>query len=212
MGLLNRLKDSVVRKLDGPPEPPAHVWSDDQAWARLLTSSHLSGGSTAAFDESPSMLDDVVGKARGIAYRFELEVHRPGQAAYTISQDTRVPSRVEGTLLLKASSVPAGAEVPLRVTGPAPEDVELDWDAYLAVPDQADRAYHLRAKAQTRKIAEDVPPEVQGQAEQAALMLARGVVQGTYTRETFDEQVEGLRELGYLTDDAHRAALAIIDG
>ncbi len=90
--------------------------------------------------------------------------------------------------------------------------MELDWDAYLAVPDQADRAYHLRAKAQTRKIAEDVPPEVQGQAEQAALMLARGVVQGTYTRETFDEQVEGLRELGYLTDDAHRAALAIIDG
>ena len=44
----------------------------------------------------------------------------------------------------KSHDIPAGAEVPLRVTGPAPEDVELDWKAYLAIPHQADRAYHLR--------------------------------------------------------------------
>ena len=31
-----------------------------------------------------------------------------------------------------------------RVTGPAEEDIELDWDGYLAIPDQAARAYHLR--------------------------------------------------------------------
>jgi hypothetical protein len=29
--------------------------------------------------------------------------------------------------------VPRGAEVPLHVTGPGPDDVEIDWDGYLAI-------------------------------------------------------------------------------
>lgn len=90
------------------------------------------------------MLDDAIGKARGVRYRFELEVHRPDLAPHEIRREERVPSKVEGRLFLASHKIPAGAEVPLRVTGPAEDDVELDWDGYLAIPEQADRAYHLR--------------------------------------------------------------------
>jgi hypothetical protein len=211
VGLFGKLKDGVVRKLDGPPEPPAHVWPADRAWARLVTSSRGSGGAPHQIDESPSMLDDVIGKARGVTYRFELEVHRPAQAVYTISRVGRVPAKVEGTLFLESTPVPAGAEVPLRVTGPTEEDVELDWDAYLAIPDQADRVYHLRAKAQRATIAQNVSPQVREQGAQAVMMLAQGVVQGTVTRDVFDQQVEDLRGLGYLTDESYQAALAVIE-
>ena len=92
------------------------------------------------------MLDDLIDKTTGVAYGFELEVHRPDRPAYELARRTRVPTKVEGTLFLRAHKIPAGAEVPLRVTGPNEEDIELDWDAYLAIPHQRDRAYHLRLR------------------------------------------------------------------
>jgi hypothetical protein len=90
------------------------------------------------------MLDDLIDKTTGVVYGFRLEVHRPDRPIYELSRRTKVPTKVEGTLFLESQKIPAGAEVPLRVTGPGEEDVELDWDAYLAMPNQRDRAYHLR--------------------------------------------------------------------
>jgi len=145
MGLFGRIKDAVVHKLDGPPKPPPYTWPSDQAWARLLTSERNPGAvGDPNQDGAPSMLDDVIGKAAGVPYRFELEVHRPDRAPYTAVRKIRVPSKVEGVLFLRESSIPARAEVPLQVTGPGEEDIELDWDAYLTIPDQKARAYHLR--------------------------------------------------------------------
>lgn len=145
MGLLGRIKDVVVNKLDGPPKPPPYVWPDDQSWARLLSSERDPGSTSGAYREAPpSMLDDLIDKGTGARYGFELEIHRLDQPTYTITREARVPTKVEGILFLGTHKIPAGAEVPLRVTGPGEEDVELDWDAYLAIPDQAARAYHLR--------------------------------------------------------------------
>jgi len=90
------------------------------------------------------MLDDLIDKTTGFAYGFELEIHRLDRPPYTLARRTRVPTKVEGALFLESHAIPAGAEVPLRVTGPDEEDIELDWDGYLAIPDQRDRAYHLR--------------------------------------------------------------------
>ncbi|HZO05035.1 MAG TPA: hypothetical protein VFB52_01490 [Solirubrobacterales bacterium] len=145
MGILGRIKDGVVTKLDGPPKPPPHVWPDEQPWARLLSSERNPGAiGDPNQDGAPSMLDDLIGKAAGVPYGFELEVHRPDRPTYTLARRQRVPSKVEGILFLRSHSIPAGAEVPIRVSGPNPEDIELDWDAYLAIPDQSARAYHLR--------------------------------------------------------------------
>jgi hypothetical protein len=145
MGLLGRLKDTVVHKLDGPPKPPPHEWPPDQAWARLLRAEHNPGSRSGAYrDEAPSMLDDAIDRTTGVRYGFELEVHRPDRSTYSLMREERVPAKVEGTLFLTSHKIPANAEVPLRVTGPGEEDVELDWNTYLAIPDQAARAYHLR--------------------------------------------------------------------
>ena len=93
------------------------------------------------------MLDDVIDRGRGIPYRFELEVHRPSLPVRTVVREERVPAKVEGTLFLKSHKIPRGVEVPLRLKGTGEDDFEIDWDAYLAIPHQADRAYHLRIEA-----------------------------------------------------------------
>lgn len=145
MGLLGRIARTVERKLDGPPKPPPHEWPAGQAWARLLSSERDPGSISGAYrNEAPSMLDDLIDKTTGAAYGFELEVHRPDRPPYELARKVRVPTKVEGILFLRSHKIPAGTEVPLRITGPAAEDVELDWNAYLAIPHQRDRAYHLR--------------------------------------------------------------------
>jgi hypothetical protein len=145
MGLFGRIARSVEHKLDGPPKPPPHEWLPGQAWARLLKSERNPGSiSGASREEAASMLDDLIDKTTGAAYGFELEVHRPDRPPYELARKVRVPTKVEGTLFLRSHKIPTGAEVPLRITGPEEEDVELDWDAYLAIPHQRDRAYHLR--------------------------------------------------------------------
>ncbi len=149
VGLLGRIGRAIERKLDGPPQPPPHEWPAEQAWARILEAKQnpeASFRSASRQDPPPSMLDDLINKGTGVAYGFELEVHRPDRPTYTLARRTRVPTKVEGTLFLESHEIPVGAEVPLRVTGPDEEDVELDWDGYLAIPDQRDRAYHLRIK------------------------------------------------------------------
>jgi hypothetical protein len=147
MGVLGQIKDAVVRKLDGPPEPPPHVWPPEQAWARLLSSERNPGSTSGVYrEEASSMLDDLIDKTTGAAYGFELEVHRPDRPAYELAWKVRVPTKVEGTLFLESHKIPAGAEIPLRVTGPGEEDIALDWDAYLGIPRQRDRAWHLRLR------------------------------------------------------------------
>ena len=147
MGLVRRIAKAVEYKLDGPPQPPPHEWPPGQAWALLLKSERDPGASGRGRDEAPSMVDDLIDRARRIPYRFELEVHRPDRAVYTLVQEVRVPAKVEGTLFLKSEKIPRGVEAPLQVTGAGDGDIELDWDGYLAIPDQADRAYHLRIEA-----------------------------------------------------------------
>ncbi len=146
--MFRKVLSAVERKLDGPPVPPPYEWPPDQAWARLLASERNPGSrSGRTQDEAPSMLDDVIDRGRGVPYRFELEVHRPDRATYVASRQVRVPSKVEGTLFLESHTIPPGVEVPLQLNGMGEDDFELDWDAYLAIPQQADRAYHLRIEA-----------------------------------------------------------------
>src|SRR5262245_47765467 len=135
MGLLGRIAKAVERKLDGPPQPPPHEWPPGQAWARILRSERDPGSISGAYrEDAPSMLDDLIDKATGASYEFELEVHRPDRAAYELTRRTRVPTKVEGRLFLRSNKIPAGAEAPLRITGPGEDDFELDWNAYMAIP------------------------------------------------------------------------------
>ena len=148
VGVFSRLISAAESQVNGPPKPPPHAWPAGQAWARVLSSERDPGSRSGRYrSEGPSMLDDVIDRTRGIPYRFELEVHRPDRPAYESVREERVPGKVEGTLFLKSHKIPAGVEVPLQLNDTGDEDFEIDWDAYLAIPHQADRAYHLRIEA-----------------------------------------------------------------
>lgn len=148
MGLAKKILEEIETKAQGPQKPAPHRWPADQAWAKLLASQRNPGNrGDPNQDGAPTMLDDLIGKAAGVPYRFELEIHRPDRADYELDRRERVPSKVEGTLFLRSHSIPPGAEVPLVVEGPGEDDISLDWDAYLELPDQKARAYYLRIEA-----------------------------------------------------------------
>lgn len=201
---------AVLRHLEGPPPPPAHIWVPGQAWARLRTSTSLRGSPDTASGAN-SMLDDVIERALKSPYRFELEVHRPGRPMTVVVRQERVPGKVEGTLFLSSNKIPAGAEVPLVETGPGPDDFRLDWDAFLAIPHQADRLHLLRDAEARAALARNVPPGARENSVAAIHDLARSVAAGLVSREVFDRQARDLRSIGYLDDANVASARSIID-
>ncbi len=156
------------------------------------------------------MFDDVVERAMGSPYRFELEVHRPGRAVEYVTRKERVPGKIEGILFLESRKIPAGAEVPIVEIGPGREDFRLDWDAFAAIPHQADRLHHLRIAAQRAVLAKNVPPGAHETAVKGINDLARSVAAGLVAQDVFDKQVRDLSSIGWINADDAAYARAII--
>jgi hypothetical protein len=137
MGLMDKFRgtmDRLTEKMDGLSEPPAaYVWPPDQPMAVLLESEYHPGSSGHSDSNQADVTSLAFDKLAGVRYRFVLDVRRPGMEPYRIEQRVRIPSKVQRSWLEGEVRVPKGAEVSLRVTGPGPEDVEIDWDGYLAI-------------------------------------------------------------------------------
>jgi hypothetical protein len=223
MGFMDRFRgtmDRLTEKMDGLSEPAAgYSWPPDQPMA-VLVESEWRPGARMHSDSGGADLTDLAAEAlTGIPYRFVLDVHRPGMEPYRIEQKVRVPSKVQRTLTQGEVHVPSGAEVPLRVTGPGPEDVEIDWDGYLALPGRKQTAERLRAEAQWDRVGAEFerttkPAQVQkvrANSRMAALAWADAVVAGQMTRAQFDQSTEQSLRMGHLLAEDLQEARAKLD-
>jgi hypothetical protein len=147
MGLLRRIVTAVEHKLDGPPKPPPHVWPGDQVWRSLLTWERNPGSvGDPNRNGAPSMLDDLIDE--GARHRLSVQAGGPSARPGCVRADARRPGAEQG----RGHPVPRVPEDPGWHRGPAAtdgngaEEIELDWDAYMAIPDQSARAYHLRIR------------------------------------------------------------------
>ncbi len=220
MGLMDRFRGTVERlgeKLNAEPE--TYQWPPDRPMAVLVESEHRPGSRTNSSSDGADLADLAIDAVSGIPYRFVLEVRRPGMEPYRIEQRERIPSKVQRTWTQGEAHVPSGTEVPLRVTGPGLEDVEIDWEGYLALPGRKQAAEQLRAEAQWDHIGAEFerttkPAMVQKIREQnrmAALAGADMVLAGQLTRAQFDQSMEQSVRMGHLHPEDLEAALAKLD-
>jgi hypothetical protein len=90
-------------------------------------------------DKSVSnVLDVATDFFRSRAYRFALEVRLEGRRPYVVEGTWKVPAKAEQTGPLRSggSTLPPGVEVPVEVDESDTTDVDIDWDAYVALPDR----------------------------------------------------------------------------
>ena len=226
MGLMDKMRGALDRatdKMDQMGQPDAgvrHEWPEGQPWAVLVESEWHPGSRAYSDSNGADVANLAIEKLTGIPYRFVLDVRRPDLAPYRIEQRVRIPSKVQSGGLQGEVHVPSGAEVPLRVTGPGAEDVEIDWEGYLAMPGRKKAAEQLRAEAQWDRIGADFerttkPEQVRKIREgnrTAALAGADAVLAGQLTRAQFDQSMEQSVRMGHLLPEDLQAALAKLDG
>jgi hypothetical protein len=226
MGFLDKVRgalDKATDKMDSLSEPgplAGHQWPPDQPMAVLVESEHRPGSRGSADSKDEGILDLAIDRAAGIPYRFVLDVHRPGIEPYQIEQQVRIPSKVQRSWTQGEVHVPPGTEVPLTVTGPGFEDVEIDWHGYLALPGRKQRAEQLRAGAQWDRMGADFertnPPEqvqkIHADHRLAAFTWADAVLEGWMTREAFDHETDMAIRMGFLLPADYAEAKAKLDG
>ncbi len=210
----------AVERITESAEPVApYEWPEGQPWAVLVESEHQPGSSQNSSADGGGLVDLALDAVSGIPYRFVLEVRRPDMASYRIEQRERIPSKVQRTWTQGEQHVPAGTEVPLRVTGAGPEDVEIDWEGYLALPGRKQAAERLRGEAQLGHIAAEferttkpaMAQKIREQTRVAALTSADMVLAGQLSRAQFDESMGQSVRMGHLLPEHLAEAVAKLD-
>lgn len=224
MGFMDKVRgtmDRLTDKMDALSEPDSsgYAWPPDQPMAVLVESEWRPGARIHSDSNGGDLTSLAFDKMAGIPYRFVLDVHRPGMEPYQIEQRVRIPSKVQRSFLEGEVHVPRGAEVPLRVTGPGPEDVEIDWDGYRALPERKQVAEQRGAEAQWDAIGRDFerktkPAQVQkirAGSRTAALSWADAVLAGQMSRAQFDQSTDQRLRMGHLLPEDLQEARAKLD-
>lgn len=136
-----------------------------------------------------------------IPHDLTLEVRIPGRAPYEVNQRVKVPAKATGR---QGYELPAGLELPVKLRGDDPDDVEIDWKTFLASDGRkaaVQKAASEVSFAEAKQYTETVP----GMQEQTWANAAAGlplwleaVRQGNMTRKAFDQQVDVLSRIGQM--------------
>lgn len=156
-------------------------------------------------------LSEMIG---GVVYEFILEVTVPGHDTYRMpGVRTRVPAKAEKISLFEQHPIPLTLEVPVAVASDDAAKIAIDWKAFIALPDKAQRlkeargrALQIAAQRHAEAMAEKDPPSPAG--ENPAMEWAEAVRAGTMTRQEFDENCMRLLTSGQLRNPDYLAAEA----
>lgn len=219
MGLFDKVR-AAAEKVFTDPLPPAEdatiSWDDSVPVAVLVESEWLNN---ATGIDNHYQGHDFIDRARGIPYRFVLEVHRPGVPAYRLERRERIPAKVEGSYLGYEHRVPKGATVPLTLTGPGPEEFDIDWDGYLAHPDRMRQTKRLEIENQWDAIGAQferttkpaMVAKIRSGSQQAVISWAHAVRNGAMTRADFERNAEQKLRMGHLLAADYERAVLIIE-
>jgi hypothetical protein len=150
-------------------------------------------------DESddPVLADLGIGTRK---YRLELDVQLDdGRPVYTASGRFKIP--------LDVGELDTGMRFPVRADPDEPSNVELDWDAWRASPEQAEIRDGFDAEEQAQ--VHDGMPDATRQQMVDGWVKAYEV--GAMSRDDFDEAMKGSVESGMLTEAEAQAATARVE-
>ncbi|MEO8262576.1 MAG: hypothetical protein ABI566_08390 [Pseudolysinimonas sp.] len=163
------------------------------------------------------LFDELWVAATGTPYMFTLEVTVPGHETYQMpGVRTRVPAKAEKISFLETHPIPITLEVPVRVAANDAEKIAIDWNAFIALPDKAQRLKDARERAlviaaqrqREAMIAADPSLAPSSDAQNPAMAWVEAVRAGSLTRQEFDESCTRLLALGQLSGPDFLAAEA----
>jgi hypothetical protein len=190
-----------------------------QAEATILESVYDPDGATR--DGVDANRDDgLVGlltdKALGIPYEFLLEVRVPGLAPAQVRVRDRVPDKVEKLAFFDHIRVPVSLVVPVTADPQAPEQVVIDWKAFLAQPDRVEQMTDAARRAQAASVGAPVAAAEMNEQDSATRLMIFGVAQqvraGSVPRSQLEMMCQQLLQVGQLSRADADAALAAADG
>jgi hypothetical protein len=165
------------------------------------------------------LFDELWVAATGTPYMFTLEVTVPGHETYQMpGVRTRVPAKAEKISLFETHPIPITLEVPVRVAADDAERIAIDWKAFIALPDKAQRLKQARERAliiagqrqREAMLAANPSLAPSPDAQNPAMAWAEAVRAGSLTRQVFDESCMRLLALGQLSNADYLAAEARI--
>ena len=150
-------------------------------------------------DESddPILADIGIGTRK---YRLELDVQLDDQRpVYQASGRFKIP--------LDVGEVDTGMTIPVRADPDDPANLELDWDAWRASPEQTELRDGF--DAEERETVHDAMPD--GSRKMMIDGWVKAFELGKMSRDDFDEAIRGSVESGMLTEAEAAAATAAVE-
>ena len=139
---------------------------------------------------------------------FRLQVRIPGHDAYEVSGRFKVPPEVQFGKrrsmvmrpFVKRRRIPVGLKLPVDVDPAKPEEVAIDWDAFLAGggTDEMTRLSSTAAVAANKGAYAKQVQQMGDFAKPTIEAWAASVRAGGMTRKQFDESVARYVQLGYI--------------
>jgi hypothetical protein len=153
-------------------------------------------------------------------HTFRLQVRLPGHDPYEVDGRFKVPPEVQfgkkRSMVLrpfvKRYAIPAGLMLPVDVDPATPEDVAIDWDAFLAAGgnDEMKRLNSAAAVAANDHVYAEQVQQMHDSAKPTIEAWAASVRAGGMTRKQFDESVARYVQLGYIgTADAEEISRSV---
>jgi hypothetical protein len=141
-------------------------------------------------------------------HTFRLQVRLPGHDPYEVDGRFKVPPEVQfgkkRSMVLrpfvKRHEIPAGLMLPVDVDPAKPEDVAIDWGAFLAAGgnDEMRRLSSAAAVAENERLYPEQRQQMDDSAKPTIEAWAASVRAGGMTRKQFDESVARYVQLGYI--------------
>jgi hypothetical protein len=154
-------------------------------------------------------------------HSFRLEVRLPGHDAYEVDGRFKVPPEVQfgrkRSMLLrplvKRYRVPVGITLPVDVDPASPDDITIDWDAFLAAGghDEMKRLNAATSVEETRQRYPEQHAQMSASAKPTAESWAASVRAGAMSRDQFEESVARYVQLGFLQAEDAEAIRQSLD-
>ena len=151
-------------------------------------------------------------------YDLTLEIQIPETEPYEVSGRFKTPAKAGRTGLVSHRGLQPGLQLPVKVDPHDPQQIAIDWDAFLASPGrkaavkEAAQGESVNANKRMLEANPELAQQLRSNNATAVAVWARAVNAGKMSREKFDKTVDLEVRVGRMDPADAEAARATLDG
>jgi hypothetical protein len=154
-------------------------------------------------------------KIAGVPYEFLLELRVPGMPVGQARVRDRVPEKAEKLSLFDHTRIPTTLVVPVFFDASKAERPQIDWKAFLALPDRVARTKAAIQRHHEARSGASAAPEGLSEQDRATRMMVFNAVKqvraGVIPRAQFEEMCRNLAAANQLSQADLDEAIALLD-